>query len=189
MRKACCRRAFLTGAFIATGSVNAPEGRYHFEIIQKDSDVANILVQILSRMEITGKITERRGKFIIYIKKADEIANLLNIMGAHTSLLKFEEVRVIKETKQEVRRKVNAETSNMDKRAKAATRQIHLIKKLQDEGMFSNLSPTLRETAELRLQYPEASLQELGERFSPPLSKSSINSRLRRLESIASTLI
>jgi cell division protein WhiA len=188
IRKACCRRTFLAGAFLASGSVNAPDGRYHFEIVQKESDIAKMLVQILARMEIAAKITRRRGKYVVYVKKADEIANILNILGAHTALLKFEEVRVIKETKKEVRRKVNSETSNMDKRARAATRQIHLIHKLQVAGILTTLPEFLQLTAELRLQYPESSLQELGDRFSPSITKSSINSRLRRLEAIARKL-
>jgi cell division protein WhiA len=188
IRKACCRRAFLAGSFLASGSVNSPDGRYHFEIVQKESDISRILVQILARMEITAKITRRRGKHVVYVKKADEIANILNILGAHTALLKFEEVRVIKETKKEVRRKVNSETSNMDKRARAATRQIHLIHKLREAGILTTLPEFLQVTAELRLQYPESSLQELGERFLPPITKSSVNSRLRRLEAVAKKL-
>jgi cell division protein WhiA len=188
IRKACCRRAFLSGTFLSAGSVNTPEGRYHFEIVQKENDVAKILVQILARMEISAKITRRRGKYVVYVKKADEIANILNILGAHSALLKFEEVRIIKETKKEVRRRVNSETSNMDKRARAATRQIRLIYKLQEAGILATMPEILQVTAELRLKYPEASLQELGERFSPPITKSSINSRLRRLEAIAKKL-
>jgi cell division protein WhiA len=158
------------------------------KLSRKNLTLRRYWFKYLARMEIAAKITRRRGKYVVYVKKADEIANILNILGAHTALLKFEEVRVIKETKKEVRRKVNSETSNMDKRARAATRQIHLIHKLQEAGILTTLPEFLQLTAELRLQYPESSLQELGDRFSPSITKSSINSRLRRLEAIARKL-
>jgi DNA-binding protein WhiA len=181
-RRACCRRAFLAGAFLACGSVNSPERYYHFEIIHQDEAVARFLVKILAKMEITGKITGRKDDSVVYVKKAEEIANLLNILSAHNSLLWFEEVRAIKETKEEVRRKVNAETANTDKTACAATRQISSIRSLKEAGLLDKLPGNLMETATLRVRFPGASLKELGERFTPPLSKSSVNSRLRRLE-------
>ncbi len=188
LRKVCCRRAFLSGAFLSAGSVNSPQRYYHFEILQKDPGIARLLVQILSRMEITGKISHRKEWNLIYVKKADEIANLLNLLGAHKSLLQFEEVRAIKETREEVRRKVNAETANLDKTACAATRQVHSIRHLQKAGMLEKLPEKLKLTAQLRLRFPQASLKELGERLSPPLTKSSVNSRLRRLENICRSI-
>ena len=184
IRKACCRRSFLTGAFLAAGSVNSPERYYHFEIVEKDLGIAKFLVQILSRMEITGKISRRKTSNLVYVKKADEIANLLNLLGAYKCLLQFEEIRAIKETKEEVRRKVNAETANLDKTACAATRQVHNIRYLQQRGVLERLPEKLKITAQMRLRFPQASLKELGERLSPPLTKSSVNSRLRRLENL-----
>lgn len=169
---------------MASGSFNSPEKYYHFEIVEKDQEIARVLVQILARMEIIGKITARKGAWVVYVKRADEIANLLNILGAHMSLLRFEEIRAIKETKEEVRRKVNAETANMDKTAWASTRQVRIVRQLKESGYLRGLSKGLQETADLRLRFPNASLSELGERFSPPLSKSSVNSRLRRLEAL-----
>lgn len=184
IRKACCRRAFLAGAFMAAGSVNSPERYYHFEIVQKDDEIARFLVQVLARMEIRGKVTGRKKASVVYVKRADEIANLLNILGAHTSLLKFEEVRAIKETKEEVRRRVNGETANLDKTARAAIRQVHGIRRLKEMGFLEKLPEKLRKTAELRLRFPSASFKELGERLTPPLTKSSVSNRLRRLENI-----
>ncbi|MFP4496607.1 MAG: DNA-binding protein WhiA [Vulcanimicrobiota bacterium] len=185
IRRACCRRFFLAGAFLAAGSVSSPGNYYHLEITQKDMETARTLVKIMARMEVTAKIIHRRNKIVVYVKKAENIANLLNILGAYNALLKFEEIRAIKETKEEVRRKVNAETSNLDKTAKAATRQVHNISILKEAGVLPRLPKKLKQAADLRLEYPEATLKELGELFSPPLAKSSVNSHLRRLEQIA----
>ncbi len=184
IRKACCKRAFLTGSFLASGSVNSPYTYYHFEIVQRTEEGAKILKKILQKMEVEAKITPRRGKYVVYLKKADSIANLLNILGAHNSLLKFEEVRAIKETKREVYRKVNAEISNLDKRIKAAIRQIQNINYIKDKGYWKDIPPRLQRVAFLRIQYPQASLKELGEKFSPPVSKSSVNSMFRQIEKI-----
>lgn len=188
IRRACCRRAFLTGAFLTAGSINSPKSYYHFEIVQRDPDIAQVLVQILNRMEVGPKIMERRGRQVVYLKKADEIANLLNILGAHSSLLKFEEVRAIKETKKDVCRRVNAEISNLDKTIRTATRQAYNIRQLQERGILGKLPQKLKNTADLRLRFPDASLKELGQRANPPVKKSTINSRLRKIERIARTL-
>lgn len=184
LRKSCCQRAFLRGAFLVGGSINSPNRFYHFEIVSPSQEAAAVIVKILSRMEISARISERRGNPVVYVKKAEDIANLLNIMGAHRSLLKFEEIRAIKATKEEVRRMVNCETANLDKTSQAAVRQVLKIRHLKEVGALGRLSKGLREIADLRIRFPEASLRELGERMNPPLSKSSVNSRLRRLEAI-----
>jgi len=184
LRKTCCQRAFLAGAFLASGSISSPDKRYHFEIVEKDTTISEVLVKIMARMKVVAKITKRRGKNVIYVKKADGIANLINILGAHRSLLKYEEIRAIKQTKEEVRRRVNAETANLDKTARMAARQIQQIKLLIEKGIVEKLSKPLQDTVNLRMRYPQANLKELGERFSPPVPKSTVNNRLRRLERI-----
>jgi DNA-binding protein WhiA len=184
LRKSCCKRAFLLGAFLIKGSVNTPSKYYHLEIISPDKVLTGILQKILGQMEITTGVTIRKNDQVIYIKKADHIANFLTIMGAHGCLLKFEEIRAIKETREEVRRRVNCETANSYKTIQAAVRQSFSIASLQDAGILSKLPKGLQEIADLRLRFPQASLKELGERFSPPISKSSVNSRLRRLEAL-----
>ncbi|MCE1245573.1 MAG: DNA-binding protein WhiA [Firmicutes bacterium] len=185
LRKSCCKRAFLLGAFLIKGSINTPSKYYHLEIISPDETLTGILHKILQQMEISAGVTIRKNDQVIYIKKADDIANFLTIMGAHGCLLKFEEIRAIKETREEVRRRVNCETANSDKTIQAAVRQALSIASLQEKGLLEKLPRSLREIADLRIRFPQASLKELGERLNPPISKSSVNSRLRRLESMA----
>lgn len=184
LRKSCCKRAFLLGSFLIKGSINTPNKYYHLEIISPDAVLTVILRKVLAQMEISTGVTIRKNDQVIYIKKADDIANFLTIMGAHGSLLKFEEIRAIKETREEVRRRVNCETANSDKTIQAAVRQAHSIASLQEKGLLEKLPKGLREIADLRIRFPQASLKELGERLNPPISKSSVNSRLRRLESM-----
>ncbi|MCD4783471.1 MAG: DNA-binding protein WhiA [Candidatus Eremiobacteraeota bacterium] len=188
LRKACCKRAFLKGAFLGSGSVSDPRAYYHFEIISPSKDLSRILVRILKRMEIEGKITTRRNQWLVYVKRADDISNILNILGAYRGLLEFEEVRAIKETKEEIHRRVNCETANLDKTGKAAVRQLINIRYLNEKGVLEKLPKGLREIADLRIRFQEANLRELGERLSPPISKSSVNSRFRRLEALAAKL-
>jgi len=188
LRKACCKRAFLKGAFLGYGSVNNPRGYYHFEIVSPSKVLSDVLVRILQRMEIEGKVTVRRNQWVVYVKKADDISNILNILGAYQGLLEFEEVRAIKETKEEIRRRVNCEIANSGKTSKAAVRQLINIRYLKEEGVLEKLPAGLKEIADLRVRFQEASLKELGEKLLPPISKSSVNNRLRRLESLAARL-
>lgn len=188
LRRACCKRAFLKGAFLGSGSVSDPRGYYHFEIISPSKDFSRILVRILKRMEIEGKITTRRNQWLVYVKRADDISNILNILGAYQGLFKFEEIRAIKETKEKIHRRVNCETANLDKTSKAAVRQLINIRYLKEEGVLEKLPEGLREIADLRTRFQESSLRELGERLSPPISKSSVNNRFRRLEALAAEL-
>ena len=168
-----------------SGSMNTPRKSYHFEIVSAGHDITEILTKIFEKMEIQSRILQRKGHEVVYVKRADDLGKLLNILGAYRSLLKFEEIRAIKETKEDVRRRVNCETANLDKTSKAAVRQINYIKLLKDAGILVKLPPGLMEIADLRIQYPDANFRELGEKITPPLSKSCVNNRLRRLESIA----
>ena len=171
----CCRRAYIRGAFLAIGSVNDPEKNYHLEYI-------------LHTFHLDAKITYRKQYFVVYLKEGEQIADILNIMQAHTSLLKMEDVRVWKDMRNSVNRKVNCETANLNKTVTAAIKQIEDIQYIQNQKEWKYLPETLLKTAELRLQYPEASLKELGLLMAPPIGKSGINHRLKKISNIAEQL-
>jgi len=184
IRKCCCKRAFLRGAFLSSGSMSSPRKYYHLEIASSKMDPVRVLVKILERMDISAKILARKNRHVIYVKKSDDIAYILNITGAYRSLLKFEEIRAIKETREEVRRRVNCETANLDKSVQAAIRQVYNINFLKKAGILNKLPKKLQEIANLRMEFPQVSLRELGEHLSPPIAKSTVNNRFRRIETM-----
>lgn len=184
LKNICCKKAFIKGAFLVSGSISNPGRFYHFEIVCSSQVKSSLVEWTLGKLGITAKTTCRKNHEVVYVKKSDHIALLLSMLGAYRNLFKFEEIRAIKETKEDVRRRVNCETANLEKSAEASVRINMKIRKLQQAGILCKLSKELRETADLRIRYPEASLRELAEKFSPPLSKSTVNSRLRRLEAI-----
>lgn len=185
VRRKCCRRSFLRGAFLASGSVNPPERSYHLEVVERNQARAGSLVILLQSLELPARISRRPHNICLYLKKADHIARALNLMGATQGLLRFEEVRSLKDTKNDVRRLVNAEAANLAKVTNAAVRQTELIRLLQQKVGIVRLPDGLREVARARLKYPEASLRELGARMTPPLTKSSVSNRLSHLEEMA----
>lgn len=184
----CCRRAYIRGAFLAIGSVNDPEKNYHLEFVYADAKQAQQLQNILHTFHLDAKITYRKQYFVVYLKEGEQIADILNIMQAHTSLLKMEDVRVWKDMRNSVNRKVNCETANLNKTVTAAIKQIEDIQYIQNQKEWKYLPETLLKTAELRLQYPEASLKELGLLMAPPIGKSGINHRLKKISNIAEQL-
>ncbi|MDD2421044.1 MAG: DNA-binding protein WhiA [Heliobacteriaceae bacterium] len=185
VKRQCCRRAYLRGAFLGGGSVNSPEGTYHFEIITDDESHAEKLCDLFQRFKLAPKVSRRRTWFIVYLKESDQIVKMLSIIGAHTALLDFENVRIVKEMRNQVNRLVNCETANLTKTVNAAVRQVEMIKLIARTRGLTKLPQPLRDVAELRLQYPEASLKELGEMLSPPVGKSGVNHRIRKLEHMA----
>ncbi|MZP29384.1 DNA-binding protein WhiA [Heliobacterium undosum] len=185
LKRQCCRRAYLRGAFLGGGSVNSPEGTYHLEIITNDETHARTLSELLHRFGLTAKVSQRKGWFIVYLKESEQIVEMLSIIGAHSALLNFENVRIVKGMRNQVNRLVNCETANLNKTVDAALRQTEMIQLVQSRVGLGNLPPQLREIAELRLQFPDASLKELGQMLNPPVGKSGVNHRLRRLESLA----
>jgi DNA-binding protein WhiA len=187
VEEACCRRAYLRGAFLAAGAINDPRKvSYHLEIAAQHESQAAVLCRLLEAEECTPKVVQRKGDYVVYLKEGEQIVRFLNIIGAHAALLEFEDARVRKEMRNQVNRLVNAETANLSKTVNAALRQIEAIKQVAQSVGFDRLSPKLREIAELRLTYPEASLQELGQMADPPISKSAVNHRLRKLLAMAS---
>lgn len=182
------KRAYIRGAFLGGGSISNPEKTYHLEFVTHDEDYANNLSGLINTFELASKVIQRKSSYIVYIKEGEQIVDLLNIIGAHTSLLHLENVRIMKEVRNNVNRMVNCETANLSKTVNAAVRQVESIKLIKKEIGFQRLPPNLRNVAELRLQYPEESLKELGEMLQPPIGKSGVNHRLRKIERIADEL-
>lgn len=185
----CCRRSYLRGAFLASGSLSRPEGGgYHLEITTTYEGHALALARLIKSFDFQIRCFPRKNHYVLYSKNSESIADFLRLIGAHAALLRFESARVYKGFRNKVNRLVNCETANLTKTVNASQSQIEDIIYLQKNLGFDNLSPALRHVARLRLQYPEASLRELGQLSSPPLSKSCVNHRLRRLKDMARNL-
>ena len=184
----CCRRAYIRGAFLAAGSMNDPQKNYHLEFVHTDQKQAQYLQNLLHTFHLDAKMVRRKDYFVVYLKEGEQIADMLNIMQAHNALLKMENVRVWKQVRNSVNRKVNCETANLNKTVAAAIKQVEDIQYMQKHKEWKELSQTLLKTAELRLQYPEASLKELGLLMTPPVSRSGVNHRLKKISNIAEQL-
>lgn len=182
------KRAYIRGAFLGGGSVSNPEKTYHLEFVTHDSDYAGDLSRLINDYGLNSKVIQRKNSYIVYLKEGEQIVNLLGIIGAHSSLLDFENIRIVKEMRNNVNRLVNCETANLSKTVNAAVRQTESIKLIEREIGLLRLPDNLREIAELRLKYPDESLKELGEMLDPPVGKSGVNHRLRRIEKIAEEL-
>jgi hypothetical protein len=185
VRRECCRRAYLRGAFLARGSVSSPRGAYHLEITVTGRKMAANLAGLMQKLGLEGRYSPRKRGWVVYIKDGEQVAGALNLMGAHAALLSFENARIYKDMRNQVNRLVNCDTANVSKTVLAGVRQEKSIRLVVERLGLENLSPPLRQVARLRLQNPEVSLRELGEMAQPPLSKSCINHRLRKLERIA----
>jgi len=181
----CCKKAYLRGAFLAGGSISDPEKTYHLEITTRNLHIANELEMIMNGFNLNPKVIMRKNNYIVYLKEGENIVDFLNIIGAHTALLELENIRILKEMRNNVNRIVNCETANLGKTVDASLRQVTNIKYIRDNIGFEKLPPGLRDVAELRLAYSDASLKELGEMLNPPLGKSGVNHRLRKLDRIA----
>jgi len=188
IKKACCRKAYLRGVFLGGGSISDPEKTYHLELVTNNEDFADDIKELLNHYELGAKVVVRKGNYVVYIKEGEHIVNFLNIIGAHNALLSLENVRIYKEMRNNVNRIVNCETANLDKTLNAAMRQIENIEYIKDTLGLDKLPAGLAEIAELRLEYKEASLKELGEMMSPPVGKSGVNHRLRKLDRIGENL-
>lgn len=186
--KNCCRRAFLRGAFLSVGSISKPEKSYHFEMVCTTMAKAMQLCDIIKSFELDAKIVERKKHFVVYIKDGESIVDMLNIMEAHVSLMELINIRIIKEMRNTVNRKVNCETANLNKTVSASVKQIEDIRLIQDTIGLLSLKRPLQEIAVIRLENPDASLKELGAMLSPAVGKSGVNHRLRKLSEIADGL-
>ncbi|MNZ97309.1 Sporulation transcription regulator WhiA [compost metagenome] len=189
IRKPCCKRSYLRGAFLAGGSVNNPEGSsYHLEIASMYQEHCEALVDLANTFDLNARCIERKKGFIFYIKEGEKIIELLNIIGAHQALFKFEDVRIMRDMRNSVNRIVNCETANLNKTIGAAVRQIENIKLLQREVGLDSLPEKLKEVAVVRLQHPDMNLTEVGEMLGGKVSKSGVNHRLRKIDEMAEKL-
>lgn len=186
IKNECCARSYLRGAFLAGGSVNNPEGSsYHLEISSMYEEHCRSLVDLANKFDLNARCIERKKGFIFYIKEGEKIIELLNIIGAHQALFKFEDVRIMRDMRNSVNRIVNCETANLNKTIGAAVRQIENIKLLQKEIGLEQLPDKLREVAEVRLAHPDLNLTEVGDMLKVKVSKSGVNHRLRKIDEMA----
>lgn len=185
-KRACCRRAFLRGAFLGCGSIVDPERAYHLEFTAP-AEVTEWIIALLAREGIKAGHYQRSGHipWTAYVKRSEDIATFLTLVGAVPALLALEELLISRDLKNNVQRAVNCETANLDRTVSTAQAQIMAIQALSERGALSELSEDLQVTAQLRLQHPFASLAQLAELHAPPLSKSAINHRLRKLTLLA----
>ncbi|MGX8797442.1 DNA-binding protein WhiA [Fusibacter sp. JL298sf-3] len=186
LKKPCCKRAYLRGIYLGSGSISAPNKSYHLELITHNDWFAEQLAGAMnSWFDLGAKFTQRKHSYIVYMKESEKIVDFLNIIGAHQTLLEYENVRIIKQMRNDVNRVVNCETANLNKTINAAYDQIHAIETIERNGGLKTLPDKLLEVAKLRLDNPEASLTELGEMLVPPIGKSGVNHRLKKIVSIA----
>ncbi len=181
----CCRRAYLAGAFLAGGSMSNPETAYHLEIVAPYEVYAKPIIAALASFALPARYFRRKDDFVVYLKGGEKIGEFLRVISAANALLEFESIRVVKGIRNKTNRLVNCETANLTKTAVAAWEQISNIKVLEKTLGLDSLPPSLAQVARLRLQFPEATLQELAEAAVPPLTKSGIYHRLRRIGVLA----
>ena len=186
--KICCKRSFLRGAFLAAGSISDPEKAYHFEIVAGQERNGELLCEVMRSFHIEAKMVVRKTHYVVYVKEGSLIVDLLNVMEAHVALMNFENVRILKDVRNTINRKVNCEAANISKTVKAAARQVEDIRLIKEKIGLAALAEGLQEVALLRMEYPEASLKELGELLCPPVGKSGVNHRLKKLCDIADGL-
>ena len=184
----CCRRAYIRGAFISVGSVNDPEKNYHLEFVLADLSAAEQLRDLINAFGLDAKVVERKEHYIVYLKEGEQIVDLLNIMEAPLALMDLENVRIVKEMRNDINRKVNCETANLNKVVGAAVKQLEDINYIEETIGLARLPEQLAEVARVRLEYPDRSLKELGSFLMTPVGKSGVNHRLRKISSIAEAL-
>ena len=188
IQQTCCKRAYIRGAFLAGGSISNPQKSYHFEIVCGKEAQAEQLRNVINSFGMDAKIVERKNHYVVYLKEGSQIVDILNIMEAHVALMNLENVRFLKEMRNTVNRKVNCETANISKTVNAAVKQLDDITYIRDTAGLDSLPDNLKQMAELRLEYPEAPLKELGTYLDPPVGKSGVNHRLKKISMIADEL-
>lgn len=188
VQQICCRRAFIRGAFLAAGSISDPNKGYHFEIVCNQSAQADIIKKCMNTFDVEAKMVKRNGKFVVYLKEGAQIVEILRVMEAAHSVMELENIRVVKEVRGTINRKVNCETANIGKTVNAAVRQIENINLIDEKMGIENLPAQLQEIAKIRLAYPDTPLADLGQLLDPPIGKSGVNHRFKKLAAIASEL-
>lgn len=187
LTRGCCARAFLRGLFLGAGWVSDPGRAHHLELVCPSPALADGVGQVLFGLGLPVRVAQRKEELVLYFKEGEQVARFLALVGAHQHLLRYEDVRALKEMRNQLNREINAETANFQKTMAAAARQVESIRRLAARGL-QTLPPSLRELAELRLAHPEASLAELGALCRPPVGKSGVNHRMRQLLRLAADL-
>ena len=186
IKNKCCRRSYLRGAFLGGGYVSKPDSSYHLELTTANEELGRDLTKLINGFDgFHAKLGRRRSSYMVYLKDSRQIADFLALIGAHSGLLEFENTRVLKGMKNQVNRAVNCETANLDKTVKAAIKQVSDIRLIEQHFGLDILSPSLAQIARLRLENPEDNLKELGDMMTPPLGKSGVNHRLRKISEFA----
>ncbi len=188
VQNSCCKQAFIRGAFLAGGSISNPQKSYHFEIVCDSAEKAGQLQTLIHAFGIEAKVVLRKRYHVLYIKEGNQIVDMLGVMGANLALMELENVRILREMRGAVNRKVNCETANINKTVSAAVEQMSDIIYIRDKIGFEKLPEGLEEIAIARLEQPEATLKELGDSLNPSVGKSGVNHRLRKLKELARAL-
>jgi len=188
LNRDCCRRAYLRGAFIAGGFVGDPQGSYHFEMVSEESEFAELLSYLFDGFGIKIKQSIRKKHYVSYLKSAEPISDVLNVIGATRAMMDFVSARIVKDVRNDLNRRNNYECANILKAANAATRVIEQIMLIDDKVGIETLPDSLREVAKLRIEHPDLSITELGRLLDPPVGKSGVNHRLRKLGEFAASL-
>ncbi len=188
IKKECCKRAFIRGAFMAAGSISDPSKGYHFEISCNSDGKSIQLIKLLEYFQIDAKVVARKGKFVVYIKEGEGIVDVLNVMEAPIALMEMENIRILKDMSNYYNRQVNCETANIKKTVTTACRQIEDIQFIMKVKGINYLPEKLQDIAQMRIEHPDVPLQELGTMMTPPLGKSGVNHRLRKISQIADEL-
>lgn len=181
----CCHASFVRGAFLSCATVTSPEKSYQLEFLFPYLHLADDMLNLLQELNVTPKMSKRRNSYVVYIKRSEVIEDLLMTVGAQNCALEIMQIKIEKDMRNKINRKVNFETANIDRSVAAATEQREAIRRLKENGRFEALSDELKDLAQLREDYPEASLKELGELLSVSLSRSGIYHRLNKIVSIA----
>lgn len=185
LQNECCRRAFVKGAFLGGGSVADPKKRYHLEFVTAYQDVGAALARLFDGLELKNGLVERRGKYVVYFKDCDTVCDVLAFAGVMNGVVDIYEVKVIKDKKNEINRLINSEVANLSKVVDASVNQTKAIEKIRDTVGLETLPETLRKLAETRLMFPQDGLAQLGQRMKPPLGKSGVNHRMRKIIEIS----
>ena len=188
IHKECCKKAFLRGMFLAAGSISDPEKSYHVELVCTTEERALLVQSMMQTLQLDARIVKRKNYRVVYLKEASQIIKWIKMMGLEKTVKTLEDIRSLKDISNNINRKVNCEAANISKTVQAALKQIDDIKYIEKNVGFSQLNHGLREIAVLRLQYQDASLKELGEMLNPPMGKSGVNHRLRKLSEMAEEL-
>lgn len=188
LQQECCKKAYLRGAFISSGSVNNPSKSNHLEIVTEHELLANQLIDVIAYFDIFAKVSKRKTNYVVYLKEGNQIVDFLGLMGAPISLMAFENALILKGFNNDLNRKVNCEVANIQKTVKAAAVVIDDINFIEKTKGLKSLPKGLYEVAVMRRKFPDSSLEELGNKLNPPIGKSGVNHRLRRISEIASQI-